>query len=103
MNEIANRKSRLRTARRLLRVILLAGFGGCILSQAYFSYAYRGPTFSVPRPSEGRVCPIVITGFVSYVNKQEFKRYDFAVHKLMWPEIIIFAAFMALRISVKQF
>ena len=84
-------------------MILLAGFAGCILSQAYFSYAYRGPAFSVPRPSEGRIHPILITGLVSYVNEQEFKRYDFTVHKLMWPEFIIFAALMAMRISVKQF
>jgi hypothetical protein len=84
-------------------MILLVGFAGCILSNAYFSYAYRGPAFSVPRPSEGRVYPIQIGGFVSYVNEREFERYDFAIHKLMWPEFIIFAMLLALRISVKQF
>src|ERR1700680_682759 len=98
MNEVANRKSRLQTARRVLLVTLLTGFLGCILSQGYFSYAYRDPAFSSPRPSEGQVYPIVITGFVSYVNEQEFKRYDFSVHKLMWPELIIFAVFIALRL-----
>ena len=103
MNEIANRSPRLRTAQRVLLVILLAAFAGCILSQAYFSYAYRDPAFSVSRPSEGRVYPIVISGFLRYVNEQEFKRYDFAIHKLMWPELIIFAALIALRIFVKQF
>ena len=87
----------------MLLVILLAGFAGCILSQAYISYAYRGTAFSVPRPSEGRVYPIAITGLVSYVNEQEFRRYDFIIHKLMWPEFIIFALVTALRIFVKQF
>ena len=80
MDEIADGKSPLRIARRVLIVMLLAAFAGCILSQGYFSYAYRDPTFSVPRPSEGRVHPIVIGGFVHYVNELEFKRYDFAIH-----------------------
>jgi len=101
MNETG--KSRLRIARRVLIVILLATFGGCILSQGYFSYAYRDPAFSVPRPSEGRVHPIVISGFVSYVNEAEFKRYDFAIHKLMWADLAIFAMLIAFRISVKEF
>ena len=83
--------------------MLLAAFAGCILSQGYFSYAYRDPTFSVPRPSEGRVHPIVIGGFVHYVNELEFKRYDFAIRKLIWADLAIFAMLIAFRISVKEF
>ena len=103
MSEIERRTSRFRAAIRALLVILLIGFAACILLQTYFSYAYRGPAFSVAQPSEGRVYPIRISGIVSYVNEEEFKRYDFTVHKLMWPEFIIFAMLMALRISVKEF
>jgi hypothetical protein len=103
MNEIADGKSPLRIARRVLIVILLVALAGCILSQGYFSYAYGDPTFSVPRPSEGRVHPIVVGGFGRYVNELEYKRYDFAIHKLMWADLAIFAILMAFRISVKEF
>jgi hypothetical protein len=81
---------------------LLVSFCSCLLSQIYFSISYGDTARAVPQPEKGWIYPITVKGFVRYVSRQEFVRYDVAIHKLLLPEFIVVAVLVALRIRYKE-
>jgi hypothetical protein len=95
-------QSQLKVIRRVLASAFLAGFMACVFSQIYIENTYAARMPASPQPETGRVYRVGVNRVWRYVNQKEFARANFVLNTLQWPEFLLLASLMFLRVRYKD-
>jgi len=89
--------------RRLLLIVFVVGFTGCLFWQVWLDVIYSTQMPKSPQPESGRIYEISVNhGTIVHIRREELARATFVFEKLLWIEFACLAGIGVLRVYYRE-